>query len=77
MRELKKPKKDKTRVWCPGGNTPIGGCNRENERGSDRKSVRYERCPVCNQRFELYARDTEPEDSKPDIHYSIPRHKAF
>lgn len=64
------PAKKKVRDWCPGGGTPVGGCN------ADRR-VRRGRCPMCDQRFELLAVDAEPMNAKPDIHYSIPRHKAY
>ncbi len=69
----------KIRVWCPGGGTSLGGCSREDKRGVERARIKpkYRRCPVCDQRFELMARDTEPDDARPDIHYSIPPHKAY
>ena len=41
MREKKKPKRDKTRFWCPGGLTTIFG----------RKNRGQVRCSVCTRKF--------------------------
>jgi hypothetical protein len=64
----------KARVWCPGGDRSIGSCFPDIAKDpSERKKV-FQRCAVCDQRFELLNRDCCCPGS---IHPRIPKHKAF
>ena len=67
-REVKKPKRDKTRVWCPGGMKNLG-CNCHTD------VKKFVRCSVCGQRFEPYL-VLMPFHVKEGIYY-VPKHKAY
>lgn len=67
MREKKKPKRSKVRLWCPGGGKVIG-CECHNP------VTKFIRCEVCGQRFEPYYRMDEHDGEK---FYYMPKHKAY
>jgi hypothetical protein len=77
MREPKKPKRDKTRKWCPGGNKNLGHISAKDRTriidDPDRYKKKFVRCEICNQRFEVYnVRDHGCCDMA-----KIPPHKAY
>lgn len=82
MREPRKPKRKKIRLWCPGGQSTIPGVSRR----------KYVRCPSCDQRFlasevpccgsEMKVVDRHgPYKRWPETcafpAYRVPKHKAF
>lgn len=80
-KELKKPKKDKTRKWCIGGNVTLAykhSADKDNPKGwgfQNRSKIKpkYIRCHVCDQRFEVY----NTESCCDGIIQRIPPHKAY
>jgi hypothetical protein len=73
-RERKKPKRSKVRLWCPGGDKPVGGCEKP-EAGKTYLKPKMVRCGICDQRFETKNNPAEPDNS--DIHRRVPPHKAY
>lgn len=73
-RETKKPKRSRVRLWCPGGDKPVGGCEKPGE-GKTYLKPKMVRCGVCDQRFETKNNPAEPDNS--DIHRRVPPHKAY
>lgn len=65
-------KKKRVRIWCPGGGTPIGSCEKPKE-GKEYLRTKFVRCSVCGQRFEA---QNVPTSCADDVHRRVPKHKA-
>jgi len=75
---LKKPKRTKVRVWCPGGGKDLGfdydAKSRKLAKTPEKRKVKFVRCGVCSQRFEVYNRECHDPGC---VHYHVPPHKAY
>lgn len=74
--ELKKPKRKKIRVWCPGGGKDIGFDYNHKSRSTpeEKRKVKYIRCGVCGQRFEVFNKECHDPGC---VHHYVPKHKAY
>jgi hypothetical protein len=72
------PKKKRVRTWCPGGGKCIDFQFDEESRKlcltPEKRKVKYARCTVCNQRFEVYYEECHDAGC---VHSYIPKHKAY
>lgn len=77
-REKKKPKRSRVRTWCPGGGQNLGFVydrkSRQLAENPERRKVKFVRCSVCDQRFEVHNRDCHDPGC---THFDVPRHKTF
>lgn len=72
-----KPKKKPKRDWCSGGGKMIDwewNHDKKWNTSPDLRKVKYARCSVCNQRFEVINRECEDAHC---WHKYIPKHKAY
>lgn len=77
MREPKK-KSLKIRCWCPGGGRHLQfeftKLSRRLSLTPYKRKIKYARCEVCDQRFEVQNKDCHDPGC---THQFVPRHKAF
>lgn len=71
-------KKRRKRDWCPGGGEHLDfrwdDESRKECENPERRKVKYVRCKICGQRFEVYNRECEDPGC---VHFYIPDHKAY
>jgi transcription elongation factor Elf1 len=77
-REKRKPKRSRVRLWCPGGGVDVGFQYDDESRKlaltPEKRKVKYVRCGVCGQRFEVHNRECHDAGC---VHQRVPRHKAY
>lgn len=68
----------KRRTWCPGGGKDLGFIydkeSRKLSKTPERRKIKFVRCSVCDQRFEVQNKDCHDPGC---THSFIPNHKAY